>query len=103
MIDLIKGRFDVKLNHPVILPAPFSGDSNCLFCRSTRSISIGIRMKDRVEYRLDDALDDSLYDSIRHSGDDGFIMHLPPIALRIRRGFGLKYALALEAFVRLFR
>jgi hypothetical protein len=56
-----------------------------------------------IEHRLDHALDYGLCDSVRHSGDDGFIMHLPPIALRIRRGFGLKYALALEAFVRLFR
>src|SRR5882757_1857606 len=68
MIDLIEGRLDVKLNHPVVSPAPLSGDSNGLFRRSSRSISIGIRMKDRVEYRLDDALDYGLCDSVRHSG-----------------------------------
>jgi hypothetical protein len=69
MIDLIEGRLDVKLYQPVISPAPFSGDSNSLFCRPARSISIGIRMKDRVEHRLDDALDYGLCDSIRHSGN----------------------------------
>jgi hypothetical protein len=52
MIYLIEGRFDVKLDHPVILPAPLSGDSNGLLRRPSRPISIGIRMKDRVEHRL---------------------------------------------------
>jgi hypothetical protein len=36
MIYLIEGRFDVKLDHPVILPAPLSGDSNGLLCRPSR-------------------------------------------------------------------
>ncbi len=35
--------------------------------------------------------------------DDGFIMHLSLIALRMRRVSGLKYALDLVAFVHLFR
>src|ERR1035441_1138587 len=69
MIDLIESRLDVELDHPVILPAPLSGDADCLFSRSPRPISIGIRMKDRVQYRLDDALDDSLCYSVRHDGD----------------------------------
>src|ERR1700757_3169337 len=69
MIDLIESRLDVELDHPVILPAPLSGDGDRLFCRSSRPISIGIWMKDRVECRLDLSLDDSLCDSIRHSGN----------------------------------
>src|SRR6201996_6906848 len=45
MIDLIESRLDVELDHPVILPAPLSGDGDRLFCRSSRPISIGIWMK----------------------------------------------------------
>src|SRR5258707_14983060 len=40
VIDLIKGGLDVTLDHPVIFPAPLSGDGNRLFRRSSRSISI---------------------------------------------------------------
>src|SRR5271166_705313 len=69
MIDLIESRLDVELDHPVILPAPLSSDSNGLLRRPSRPISIGIWMKDRVECWLDDSLDDSLCDPIRHSGN----------------------------------
>src|ERR1035437_5879975 len=68
MIDLIEGRLDVKLHHPVILPTPFSGDANCLFRRAARSVSIRIWMKDRVQNWLDDALNYSLCDPVRHRG-----------------------------------
>jgi len=80
MIDLIEGRLDVKLHHPVILPTPLSGDGNRLFSRTARSISIRIQMKDRVQKRLDDALDYCLCDSVRHSGDT----QLSRAALRLR-------------------
>ena len=56
-----------------------------------------------LEDRLQDILDRTLNHAVTHGRDDGFIMHLPLIALRMRRGFGLKYALGLEASVRLFR
>src|ERR1035437_8266967 len=102
MIDLIEGRLDVKLNHPVISPAPFSGDSNCLFRRPARSISIRIRMKDRVEYRLDDALDHGLRNAVSYSRDGSFIMHLPLDALRMRCGFGLSFVPIPEASGGLF-
>ena len=44
MIDLIEGRLDVKLHHPVILPASLSGDGNCLFRRSKESPSTNQRI-----------------------------------------------------------
>jgi hypothetical protein len=47
MIDLIEGRLDVELHHPVISPAPLSGDGNRLFRRASRPVSIGVRMEDR--------------------------------------------------------
>ena len=49
VIDLIEGRLDVKLDHPVILPAPVSGDRPPLVCRPSRPVSIGVRMEHRVE------------------------------------------------------
>src|ERR1700682_2643971 len=69
MIDLIEGCFDVKLNHPVVFPAPLSGDSNRLFRRSPRPISIGIWVEYRVEYRFNDELGNRLANPIRHSGN----------------------------------
>jgi hypothetical protein len=45
MIDLIEGRLDVKLHHPGILPAPFSGDGNRLFRRLSGPISIRVWME----------------------------------------------------------
>ncbi len=44
MIDLIEGCLDVKLDQPVILPAPISGDGHRLFRRPTRPVSIRVRM-----------------------------------------------------------
>ena len=72
MIDLIKGSLDVKLDHPVIFPAPLSGDGNRLFRRSSRPVSIRVRMEYRIEYRLDDKFDDGLRNAIRHGGDTEF-------------------------------
>jgi hypothetical protein len=40
MINLIEGRLDVELHHPVILPTPCFGDSNRLFCRFPGPVSI---------------------------------------------------------------
>jgi hypothetical protein len=57
-----------------------------------------VPLENRFEYSQHRRLGYPVY----YGGDDGFIMHLPLIALRIRHGFGLKYARALEAFVRLF-
>jgi hypothetical protein len=59
-------------------------------------------MEFRFQQGLKVSADNLLSNAISNRRDDGFIMHLPLIALRIRHGFGLKYARALEAFVRLF-
>ena len=68
-IDLIEGRLDVKLDHPVVLSAPFSGSGNRLFSRSVGPIPIRIRMEHRIQLRLDDLLDDGLRNPIRDRGN----------------------------------
>src|SRR5450759_4321213 len=56
VIDLIEGRFDIKLHHPVVLPAPLSGDGYRLFGRSPGPVSIRIRMEQGIENRFDEEL-----------------------------------------------
>jgi hypothetical protein len=46
-------------------------------------------MEPCVHFRLQLRFHNLLRDSIRYSGDDGFIMHLPLIALRMGCGSGL--------------
>jgi hypothetical protein len=60
MIDLIEGRLDVELHHPVISPAPCSGGSNRLLRRFPGPVSLGIRMEHRFDNRLNDEFDDGL-------------------------------------------
>jgi len=64
MIDLIEGRFDIKLRHPVVLPAPLSGDGYRLFCRFPGPVPIRIRMEQGIENRFDEELDSGLPPSI---------------------------------------
>jgi hypothetical protein len=40
VIDLIEGRLDVKLHHPVVSPTPLSGDGNRLFRRAPGPVPI---------------------------------------------------------------
>lgn len=69
MIDLIKGRLDVKFDHPVVAPAALTGDRHCLFRRPSRPVPVRVRMEERIEIRLDDELDDGLRNTVSDRGD----------------------------------
>jgi hypothetical protein len=66
MIDLIEGRLDIKLHHPVESPAPLSGDGYRLFRRFSRPIPIRIRMEYRIKNRFDGMPDHGLRNAIRY-------------------------------------
>lgn len=46
MVDVVEQTFNVKLQHPVISPASGSGHSNRIICGFSRSVPVGVRMKD---------------------------------------------------------
>ena len=68
VIDLIEGRLDIKLHHPVISPAAFTSDRHGLLRRPSRPVSIGVRMEDRVQLWFDEKLDDGLRYTVRDRG-----------------------------------
>ena len=78
------------------------GTRDCLMRRASGTKPIARFREGVVPAALQDLHHRLLDHSIQHRRDDRFIMHPPLIALRIRHGFGLKYARALEAFARLF-
>src|SRR3954452_125445 len=68
MIDLIKGRLDIKLHHPVVSPAASTSGRHCLLRRPTRPVPIRVRMEDRVQLGLDEKFDNGLRDTVSDRG-----------------------------------
>jgi hypothetical protein len=40
VVDVVKGTFDIELDHPVVFPTPLSRDGHCLLGRFARPITI---------------------------------------------------------------
>ena len=59
---------DVKIDHPVLSPAPLSADPHRLQSRSPRSIAVRVGVELRLHLRLQIQAYDRLSDSVRHSG-----------------------------------
>ncbi|MDT4852325.1 hypothetical protein FQZ97_865520 [compost metagenome] len=68
MIDVIEGCLDIKLHHPVVSPAALTRDRHRLLRRSSRPVSVRVRMEDRVQLRLDEKLDHGLRDTVTDRG-----------------------------------
>ena len=64
MIDRLEESLDVEIEHPVTSPASLPSDVQSFFRRFPWPISIGIRMKMRLQNRLQKARDYHLRDPI---------------------------------------
>ena len=69
MINIIEEPFDIKVEHPVILPATFSCLPYSIQCRFARSITIRIGMKMIFQFRFKLVLDDRLSNSVGYCRD----------------------------------
>jgi hypothetical protein len=67
MVDIVEQSFDVKLDHPVILPTAPPDQSNRVMRRAPGPVPIGVPMKHRLQVRLKHPL----HDGLCHSVGDG--------------------------------
>ena len=52
MSNIVEKTFDIDFQNPAVLPATSLRDFQSLMCRLIRSISVRIRMKNRVKLSL---------------------------------------------------
>src|SRR5471030_2064806 len=64
--DVVEETLDVQIYNPVMAPASLPRLPHCIQRRLPRSISVGIRMEQRVHRRLQSRLHHLLRDPIRH-------------------------------------
>src|SRR6266542_3554731 len=69
MIQTVKERFDVQIDHPVSLPASFPRHPHRVERRSARSIAVRIAVEHRLHHRLQHHLHDRLRNSIGNRGN----------------------------------
>ena len=68
MVDVVEKATDVELKHIVILPAPLACYTYSIYGRFIRTIPIGIRQEDRLDFSFHDLLDHHLRHTICHWG-----------------------------------
>ena len=60
MIDRVEKPLDIEIHYPVILPAPLTAALHGLVGRLSRSVAIGVLIKDRLQLGLQHLLDHHL-------------------------------------------
>src|SRR5437870_109030 len=68
VIEIVERSFDVKLEHPVVLPASLTGYPNRILRRARRPIAVRVRVKMRLEHLLQKLLHYCLCHPVRHRG-----------------------------------
>jgi len=68
VVDVVEKATDVELKHIVILPAPLACYTYSIYGRFIRTIPIGIRQEDRLDFSFHDLLDHHLRHTICHCG-----------------------------------
>src|SRR5215203_99521 len=66
MIQAVKERLNVQINHPVGGPASFPRSPHGVERRPARSIGVGVRVEPGLHFRLEHHLRDRLCNSVRH-------------------------------------
>src|SRR5258708_30981534 len=66
MWNRVEERLDVEVEHPVVSPAPLTRRAHAVNRRTAWSVTVGVRMEQRVQSRLQIPADNLLRDSIRH-------------------------------------
>ena len=66
--NAVKERPDVKIDHPVALPAALPACSQSVVGRTPRTIAVGVRVEQRLHFRLQVHADHRLGNSVRHGG-----------------------------------
>ena len=66
MIDVVKQTPDIKLQYPIVPPTTLAGDFKGLMSRFAGSVTVGIRMKMRLQLRFQRQLYHRLGNSIRY-------------------------------------
>jgi len=69
MWNRVQERLDVEVEHPVISPAALTCRAHGVDRRAAGSVTVTVRMEQRVQARLPIPADNLLRDSIRHRWD----------------------------------
>jgi hypothetical protein len=69
MRDVIEQPADVKLQHPIMPPTASAGDLKGLMGRLPRPVTVGVRVKVRLQHRLQAELHHCLGDAVRDRRD----------------------------------
>jgi hypothetical protein len=76
MINRVEKRFDIKVNDPAEFPTALPAYRQRVMRTATRTITIGVRIEDRLDRLLQLRSGHRLRDPIRDRGDGGFILPL---------------------------
>jgi hypothetical protein len=67
---------DVKIQNPVLVPATLPGHGQCVMGTPPRTITVAVRMEDRLQLVFQQPRGRGLSDSVRRVRDGGFILPL---------------------------
>ena len=69
MVDAVEERGDVKIDNPVLIPAPLPRDRDRIQRRATRPVAVGVRMKHRLHLHRQPVRHDGLGYPVGHYWD----------------------------------
>ena len=81
MRNRVEERLDIEVEHPVISPAALTRRAHGIDRRAAWSVTIGVRVEQRVQSRLQIPADNLLRDSIRHRWDSQRELHMSTVSV----------------------